>query len=35
MLHITEQQVIDRLSMTKAIELVDRSFRQLADGADA
>jgi ornithine cyclodeaminase/alanine dehydrogenase-like protein (mu-crystallin family) len=33
MLHITEQQVIDRLSMTKAIELVDRSFRQLADGS--
>jgi ornithine cyclodeaminase/alanine dehydrogenase-like protein (mu-crystallin family) len=32
MLHITEQQVIDRLSMAKAIELVDRSFRQLADG---
>jgi ornithine cyclodeaminase/alanine dehydrogenase-like protein (mu-crystallin family) len=30
--HITEQQVIDRLSMAKAIELVDRSFRQLADG---
>ena len=33
MLHITEQQVIDRLSMAKAIELVDGSFRQLADGS--
>ncbi|MGD1071299.1 MAG: ornithine cyclodeaminase family protein [Bryobacteraceae bacterium] len=32
MLHITEQQVIDILSMAKAIELVDQSFRQLADG---
>ena len=32
MLHITEQQVIDSLSMEKAIELVDVSFRQLADG---
>ncbi len=32
MLHITEQEVIETLSMAKAIELVDRSFRQLADG---
>lgn len=31
--YITEQQVIDWLSMPKAIELVDRSFRQLADGS--
>jgi alanine dehydrogenase len=31
MLHITEQQVIDTLSMPKAIELVEKSFRELAD----
>lgn len=33
MRYITEQQVIDTLTMPKAIELVDRSFRQLADGS--
>src|SRR5258708_7362081 len=33
MRHITEKQVIDTLTMPIAIELVDRSFRQLADGA--
>jgi alanine dehydrogenase len=33
MRHIAEQQVIDTLTMPKAIELVDRSFRQLADGS--
>jgi alanine dehydrogenase len=32
MRYITEQQVIDTLTMPKAIELVERSFRQLADG---
>ena len=32
MLHITEEQVLRGLTMQKAIELVDRSFRQLADG---
>ncbi|MDP9170909.1 MAG: ornithine cyclodeaminase family protein [Acidobacteriota bacterium] len=32
MLSISEQEVIDHLTMPKAIELVDRSFRQLADG---
>ncbi|HVW85715.1 MAG TPA: ornithine cyclodeaminase family protein [Bryobacteraceae bacterium] len=32
MLPITEKQVIETLSMAKAIELVDQSFRQLADG---
>lgn len=32
MLHITEQEVMANLSMAKAIELVEQSFRQLADG---
>ena len=32
MLYLTEQQVIDNLSMPAAIELVDQSFRQLAEG---
>jgi ornithine cyclodeaminase/alanine dehydrogenase-like protein (mu-crystallin family) len=32
MRYITEQQVIDTLTMPKAIELVETSFRQLADG---
>lgn len=30
--YITEQQVLDTLTMPKAIDLVDQSFRQLADG---
>src|ERR1700712_2431386 len=33
MRYIAEQQVIDTLTMPRAIELVDRSFRQLADGS--
>ena len=33
MLYISEQQVLAALSMPKAIELVDQSFRQLAAGA--
>ena len=33
MRYITEQQVIDTLAMPKAIELVEQSFRQLADGS--
>lgn len=32
MVKITEQQVLDALSMEKAIELVELSFRQLAEG---
>ncbi|HXJ40988.1 MAG TPA: ornithine cyclodeaminase family protein [Bryobacteraceae bacterium] len=32
MLHITEQQVLDAMTMAKAIELVDSSFQQLAAG---
>jgi alanine dehydrogenase len=32
MRYISEQEVIDNLSMESAIEAVDRSFRQLADG---
>src|SRR5690348_7417517 len=32
MVHITERDVIARLSMAKAIEVVEQSFRQLADG---
>jgi alanine dehydrogenase len=31
--YITEQQVLEILTMPKAIELVDKSFRQLADGS--
>jgi ornithine cyclodeaminase/alanine dehydrogenase-like protein (mu-crystallin family) len=33
MLYITEQQVVDTLTMTAALGLVERSFRQLADGS--
>lgn len=32
MLQITEQQVLAKLTMAKAVELVELSFRQLADG---
>jgi hypothetical protein len=32
MLFITEQQVLDTLTMRAAIDLVDQSFRQLAEG---
>ena len=32
MLQITEQQVLAKLTMAKAVELVEISFRQLADG---
>jgi alanine dehydrogenase len=32
MLNISEQEVIDGLQMPKALELVEESFRQLADG---
>jgi ornithine cyclodeaminase/alanine dehydrogenase-like protein (mu-crystallin family) len=33
MLYLTEQQVIDNLSMPAAIALVEQAFRQLADGS--
>jgi ornithine cyclodeaminase/alanine dehydrogenase-like protein (mu-crystallin family) len=33
MLYLTEQQVIDNLSMPTAIALVEQAFRQLADGS--
>jgi ornithine cyclodeaminase/alanine dehydrogenase-like protein (mu-crystallin family) len=32
MIHITEQQVRQHLSMSKAVELMEQAFRQLADG---
>jgi ornithine cyclodeaminase/alanine dehydrogenase-like protein (mu-crystallin family) len=31
--HITEHQVVDTLTMNTAIELVDRAFRELAEGS--
>src|SRR5438045_5045750 len=33
MLHITRQQVIQVLTMRRALELVELAFRQLADGS--